>query len=92
MTDFWDVAPRRLSEVDKRFALMMESVHTSETSVYFNETTRRYIPKSCHLHTRGRKNFKSHMMNLRLSATLPMFKIQSFYSKVLHPVARAEPC
>jgi hypothetical protein len=68
MIDFWDVAPRRLSEVDKRFALMMESVHTSETSVYF-ETTRRYIPKSCHLHTRRHKNFKSHMMNLRLSAS-----------------------
>jgi hypothetical protein len=30
-------------------ALMMEAVHTSETSVYFNETTRRYIPEGCHL-------------------------------------------
>jgi hypothetical protein len=31
-------------------ALMMEAVRTSETSVYTNETTRRYtrIPESCH--------------------------------------------
>jgi hypothetical protein len=27
--------------------LMMEAVRTSETSVYPNETTRRYIPESC---------------------------------------------
>jgi hypothetical protein len=30
-------------------ALMMEAVHTSETSVYFNETTRRYIPEGSYL-------------------------------------------
>jgi hypothetical protein len=29
----------------------MKAVCTSETSVYFNETTRRYIPENCHLHT-----------------------------------------
>jgi hypothetical protein len=28
---------------------MMEAVRTSETTVYFDETTRRYIPESCHL-------------------------------------------
>jgi hypothetical protein len=28
----------------------MEAVRTSETSVYFNETTRRYFPEGCHLH------------------------------------------
>jgi hypothetical protein len=27
---------------------MMEAVSTSQTLVYFNETTRRYIPESCH--------------------------------------------
>jgi hypothetical protein len=27
-------------------ALMMEAVRTPETSVYFNETTRRYIPEN----------------------------------------------
>jgi hypothetical protein len=29
---------------------MMQAVHTSETSVYFNETTWSYIPEACHLH------------------------------------------
>jgi hypothetical protein len=28
--------------------LLMEAVRTSETSVYFHETTRHYIPESCH--------------------------------------------
>jgi hypothetical protein len=58
MAVFWDIAPCSLVEVDRRFkgryclhqqgdesfiALMMETVRTSETSVYFNETARRYI-------------------------------------------------
>jgi hypothetical protein len=30
-------------------ALMMEAVSTSETSVYFYETTKRNIPEDCHL-------------------------------------------
>jgi hypothetical protein len=39
---------------------MMEAVRTSETSVYYNETTRRYIPEGSDLHTRCRENLKSH--------------------------------
>jgi hypothetical protein len=27
----------------------MEALHTYETSVYFNETTRPYIPEDCYL-------------------------------------------
>jgi hypothetical protein len=45
-TAFWDIAPLSLG-VGRRFraiALMMKAVSTSETSVYFNETTQRYIP------------------------------------------------
>jgi hypothetical protein len=38
MTAFWDMA-----------IALMEAAHTSETSVYFNETTRRYIPEGSHL-------------------------------------------
>jgi hypothetical protein len=38
----------------------MEKVPASETSVDFNETTRRYIPDGCHLHTRRHENLKSH--------------------------------
>jgi hypothetical protein len=40
-------------------ALMMEAVGTSETSVNFNVTTRRYIPEDSKLHTRRRENLKS---------------------------------
>jgi hypothetical protein len=44
MTALFGIAPCSLF-ID----LMMEPVRTSETSVYFNETTRRYIPEGCHL-------------------------------------------
>jgi hypothetical protein len=44
-------------------ALMMEAVCASETSVYFSDTTRRYIPESCHLNARHRENLKSHAMD-----------------------------
>jgi hypothetical protein len=43
-------------------AMTMEAVRTSETSVYFSEIIRRYIPESCHLHTRRRENLKSHIV------------------------------
>jgi hypothetical protein len=62
VTAFWDVAPCSLVEVDdvsevrtvsiiraRLIALMMEAVRISETSVYFHETSRRYIADSCHL-------------------------------------------
>jgi hypothetical protein len=39
------------------FFALMEVVRISETSVYFNETTRRYIPEGCH-HTRRCENLK----------------------------------
>jgi hypothetical protein len=39
---------------------MTEAVRTYETSVYFNETTQRYILEGCH-HTRRRENLKSHI-------------------------------
>jgi hypothetical protein len=73
---FWDVAPCSHAEVDQRFrgayclhhqddeALMMESVRTSETSVNFNMTTRRYIPEDSKLHTRRRENVKSQILSL----------------------------
>jgi hypothetical protein len=49
MTAIWDTGLHSLMEVDRRFrgvyyrhlmALMMEAVSTSETPVYFHETTR----------------------------------------------------
>jgi hypothetical protein len=42
----------------------MEVVRTSETWVYFNETTLCYIPESCHFHTRRRENLKSQSISL----------------------------
>jgi hypothetical protein len=39
--------------------VMMEAVSTSETSVNFNETTLRNIPKDSDLHIRRRENLKS---------------------------------
>jgi hypothetical protein len=32
---------------------LMKAVRTSETSVHFNETTRRYIPEGYHPHGEG---------------------------------------
>jgi hypothetical protein len=50
------VVPRKQTDVSEvhtasimRAILMMEAVHTSEISLYFHETTRRYIPERCHL-------------------------------------------
>jgi hypothetical protein len=58
-TVFWDVAPCSLLEVVQScilpllsglIALLIEVVRTSETSVYYHETTRRYIPENYYLY------------------------------------------
>jgi hypothetical protein len=53
MADFWVAAPCSLVEVYRHFrgtaALMMETASTSETSVNFYQTKRRYNPEDCHL-------------------------------------------
>jgi hypothetical protein len=59
------VAPCSLVKVDRLligayFIREMEAVRTSETSVYFHETTRRYTPERYHLYTRRRENLKYH--------------------------------
>jgi hypothetical protein len=43
--------------------LMMEAVRTSETSVYFKETIRHYIPEGSNIYTRRRENLKSHIFS-----------------------------
>jgi hypothetical protein len=43
MTVFWDDAPCDIG-------LMIEAVSTSETSVYFYQTKRRYIPENSNFH------------------------------------------
>jgi hypothetical protein len=64
MAAFWGTPPCSNVEADQRFwgafiALITEAVGTFETSVYF-EATRRNIPQTCHIHSRCRKNLKSH--------------------------------
>jgi hypothetical protein len=56
---FTDVLDVLTSSIIRAIALMMEAVHTSETSVSFYKTTRRNIPEDGHLHTRLRENLKS---------------------------------
>jgi hypothetical protein len=48
MIAFWNIVLYSLTKENQHFrvtALMMEAVHIFETSVYFNETTRCYIPE-----------------------------------------------
>jgi hypothetical protein len=40
--------------------LMMDAVRTSETSVNFKQTTRRYVPEGSNLHIRCSEKMKSH--------------------------------
>jgi hypothetical protein len=41
----------------------MKVVHTSETSIHFNVTTRRYIPEDSKLRSRPRENLKSRIFH-----------------------------
>jgi hypothetical protein len=41
-----------------RSIMMIEAVCTSETSVYFKQTTRRYNPGGSHVYNRHRENMK----------------------------------
>jgi hypothetical protein len=51
-------------------ALMMEAASTSETSVNFYQTTRRYNPEDSHLRTHRRENLKSYsVITYLLAAT-----------------------
>jgi hypothetical protein len=45
---------------------MMEAERISETSVYFNNKTRRSVPESCHPHTRRCENVNSHILKPRV--------------------------
>jgi hypothetical protein len=59
-------------------SLTMEAICTSETSVYFNETTRRYIPEGCRLimsHNSSRNSVRLMIMSPRItfSHSLPQF-------------------
>jgi hypothetical protein len=59
----------------------MEVVRVLETPVYFNETTRRYIPEGCHSHTRNLENLNSKL-------TLVLFVVYLTVLFVAHTVQR----
>jgi hypothetical protein len=79
MAVFWIVAQCSLVEVyqrfrgpcclhhqgDEYFALKMEIARTSETSVNFYQTTRRYNQEDSHLRIHRRENLKSHLILMR---------------------------
>jgi hypothetical protein len=50
--------------LENNVRVMTKAVCTSETSVYFNETTLCYIPEGSHLHFRRRENLKSAITEL----------------------------
>jgi len=52
----------------------MEAVHTSEMSVYSNETTQRYIPEGFHLHTCHHENLKSDFKLVMCCKSIEMLK------------------
>jgi hypothetical protein len=53
-----DVSEVCTASIIKAMALMMETLRSSETSVYFNEIPRRCIAEGCRLHTCRRENFE----------------------------------
>jgi hypothetical protein len=62
ITAFLDVSPCSFIDVDRHvvITLMMEAICTSQTSVYFNDTTQHYTPEGCNIHTRCQENLESH--------------------------------
>jgi hypothetical protein len=54
--------------------LMMEAVHISETSVYFNDTSRRYIPENFHLHETLRSGQLPPKFKQRIDGNLEIFE------------------
>jgi hypothetical protein len=63
MAVFWVVAPCSVVEFTDVSEVLLPSLSgsTSETSVNFYQTTRRFNPEDSYLHTRRRENLKSHL-------------------------------
>jgi hypothetical protein len=95
MTAFWDTTLCILVEVDRSFrgTLMIKAVSTSETSVYFHETTRRSISEDCYLHSYRNENLKSHtswglgIRSVEVRGLAPTMIVRYY----LHPVAERSP-
>jgi hypothetical protein len=67
LTNVSDVCTASIIRV--MIALMMEAVHTSETSVNIYLTTWQYIPEDFKLHTRHREDLKFHIERPRVSSS-----------------------
>jgi hypothetical protein len=59
--------------------MIMEAVRTSETSMYFYQTTRRYIPEGCHLHIRRRVSLKPQPIVVCIGNPLLIFPSGPFF-------------
>jgi hypothetical protein len=57
---YTDVSEVLTASIIRAIVLLMEAARTSETSGNVYQTTRRKSPENSHLHTRRRKNLKSH--------------------------------
>jgi hypothetical protein len=55
---------------------------TSETSVYFNETTWCYILEGCHLHTRRRKNLKTLIVRIAIKEVRRLLWSQNIHCHI----------
>jgi hypothetical protein len=68
--NYWHSEDDSLLGYSTSIRAMAEAVCTPETSVYFNDSTRRYTPDDCHHHyhhhhhTRRRENLKYHILAL----------------------------
>jgi hypothetical protein len=67
---------------------------TSETSVNFNVTTRRYIPEDAKLHTHRSENLKSHNTKSSLTLSEPTFKSTwlCYWWSISRSVLVSSPC
>jgi serine kinase of HPr protein (carbohydrate metabolism regulator) len=63
-----DVTEVRAASIIRVMSLMMEAARTSETPVDIQLRILQYIPEDYELHTRRRKNLKSHIGRLVLSS------------------------
>jgi hypothetical protein len=78
---FWDIV-----SIIRAIALMREAVCVFETLVYFNETTRCYIPEGCRLHTRRSENLKYRM--LRKIGEPKMAEVNGHFGNLVYDYCR----
>jgi hypothetical protein len=82
---FCYIAPCSLVEVYRHFITLMEAVSTSETSVCFNETTRRYIPEGyylklwCFMFNKNVKSLNNRQILVKAAVVLLVFRFLFYF-------------